>query len=67
MYDLRAVGVSLWQPISYGEAELLVDQVLGDPGSRLAQAIAAQPVPEDPEQQRDTDVTLSAYRETYGL
>ena len=39
--DLRALGVSLWQPVPYAEAELLVGELLGEPGSRLRAAVQA--------------------------
>lgn len=65
VYDLRAVGVSLWQTISLAEAELLVSEILADPGSRLARAITSAPEPIDPEQQQAAEETESDYRQMY--
>lgn len=46
--DMRALGVSLWQPIHYAEAELMVGELLADPTSRLHAAVASMPEPTDP-------------------
>lgn len=66
VHDLRALGISLWQPIPYDEAELLVGELLvGD--TRLARALAARPTPVSSEQQQATDETMADYRKRYGL
>lgn len=67
VYDLRALGVSLWQPISYAEAELLVSEILTDRDSRLVKVIAAEPAPVNEEQQQATAETMDDYRRRYGL
>lgn len=67
VHDLRTVGVSLWQPISYTEAELLVSELATDPGSHLARAIANAPAPVDPEQAQAADETRDHYHKLYGL
>ena len=67
VYNLRAVGVSLWQPISYDEAELLVAELLADPNSRLGRAfMAAIPVDDAPHPPID-EALMDEYREKYGL
>lgn len=67
VHDLRAVGVSLWQPVHYDEAELLVTEALADPESHLARAIAARPATVDPEQAKASEETMAEYRQRYRL
>ncbi|MGC3954636.1 MAG: hypothetical protein QM804_10340 [Propionicimonas sp.] len=54
-------------PISYTEVEMLVGEVLLDPGSRLAQAIAATPAPVDPAIVEAEAETMADYRARYGF
>ena len=67
VHDLRTLGVSLWQPVSYAEAELLVSEVLASPKSHLTRAVAAAPDPVDPEQAEAVRDTLDDYRRRYGF
>lgn len=66
--DMRALGVSLWQPVPYDELELLVKQLLAEP-SRLRTAVAesAESAPVSPEQSEAIDETRDHYRKIYGL
>lgn len=67
VYDLRVLGVSLWQPISYAEAELLVSEILTNPESRLVGVIKAEPAPVNEDQQEAAAETMAEYRRRYGL
>jgi len=66
-HDLRAVGISLWQLVHYDEVELLVSEALAAPDSRLARAVASEPVPVAPEQTQAADETMADYRRMYNL
>lgn len=67
VYDLRALGVSLWQPIPYAEAELLTTEIVGDRDSRLHQAVMAAEAerPAAPEQVEAEAETMADYRAKY--
>lgn len=65
--DLRGLGISLWQTVSYDELDLLVVELLADPESHLVAAIASAPEVVDPETQRIMDEARSEYQEKYGL